>query len=529
MSRLSTAPGIERARPLPPEERCRRPRGRSGERGHVLITATLFLVPLLGLAALAVDAGSWYVEQQRNQRAADAAALAAVPLMPDLARAQTLALQAIQHNGYPDAVLASNQSAFDAADPGSAPTLYVEAEGEKSVRVQFRTNGLVFFGQVFGLQFVSTRSDSTSRYVKSEVMGNPTSALGNGVDGPNPDHYWLNILPESHSRNAGDLVSAQLGRNNTANPNYDAQGYLYRIDVPDTGTTTSWRLQVRPSCYRQNQGQAVYSLYYPDSTEADGYDNVSVANLAITDTFGRERNTGDCDWTAGGDEAQWHTISDVGLYTGSWTFQARHAGGGGRVLYSLRIVDTAGNLCSVTVDPGCPTIAPLNWLGAFTQSEMFGDGSPTAFTDSELYIAEVGSEFAGNTLELLLFDPADGIDAVKIRDPKGNFADFTWDTIDIDVFGYSGGGYYSTDAGPYNQTCDGDSVVTSPNGTDCDPSQPERNWFQDRTVRIHIPIPEDPCGSDCWWKLVYVNSENDSNETTTWRAAILGDPVRLID
>ncbi|MEM7340090.1 MAG: RICIN domain-containing protein [Actinomycetota bacterium] len=639
------------------------------EAGHILISAAMLLIPLIAFASLAIDTGAWYVEHQRNQRAADAAALAGVVWMPDLPAAQSVALDAVRRNGYPGAVLTSSLAAFESAAPGDPPLVYVEATGQQSISVRLRTNGLVLFGTVFGVQQVSTRSLADALYVRPEVMGNPTSALGNGVDGPVPDHFWLNILPTTQVRNAGDLISSQQGRGGIPNPNHDPRGYLYVVDVPAGGT---WNLQVRPTCYRQNRGRATYSLYFPDSTSYDAYDNVNAGNRAMTDTFGRERNPDNCEipappaaptsgaiafaanigacvdrdvasgwvqiwdcngaanqtWTidadgrlstggacaqvpagslgngtfvtvggcGGGDEArwsisgstitnrasgrcldlpsgtttngqnlqiwdcvggsnqtwstsvapagpppaptpnwspaadgaQWHTLHNVGTRSGRWTFQAAHGGGSGRVLYSVRIVDAAGNTCTSAANPSCPTIAPLNWQGAFTQSDMFGPGSPASFTDSELWLADVGSEYAGNTLQVLLFDPADGIDAVKIEDPNGAFADFTWDTIDVDEFGYAGGGYYGADAGPYDQRCGGDSVVTSPTAAvACDPTQPERNWFQDRTVRIRIPIPDTPCVTDCWWKLVYVNGTNDSNETTTYRASIIGDPVRL--
>ena len=102
--------------------------------------------------------------------------------------------------------------------------------------------------------------------------------------------------------------------------------------------------------------------------------------------------------------------------------------------------------------------------------------------------------------------------------------ELTWDTIDIDQSGYDGGGYYNTDTRPYDQRCNGDSAVTSPTGSNCNPIQAQRSWFQDRTVRIHVPIPNSPCvGTNCWWKLVYLNNANDSDETTPWQASVIGD------
>jgi uncharacterized membrane protein len=52
------------------------------ERGQVLALCSVFLVVLLGFAAMAVDVGSWYVEKHKLQSAADAAALAGAGHLP---------------------------------------------------------------------------------------------------------------------------------------------------------------------------------------------------------------------------------------------------------------------------------------------------------------------------------------------------------------------------------------------------------------------------------------------------------------
>src|SRR5712691_2208775 len=61
-----------------PQPRCGRPgAGRMrGERGQVVIIVVVFLLALLGLGALTVDAGSWFRDDRRLQTGSDAAALA---------------------------------------------------------------------------------------------------------------------------------------------------------------------------------------------------------------------------------------------------------------------------------------------------------------------------------------------------------------------------------------------------------------------------------------------------------------------
>ena len=46
------------------------------ERGQTLVIITVFMMSLLGMAAMAIDVGSWYQDRRHLQSDADAAALA---------------------------------------------------------------------------------------------------------------------------------------------------------------------------------------------------------------------------------------------------------------------------------------------------------------------------------------------------------------------------------------------------------------------------------------------------------------------
>jgi len=69
---------------------------RSSEDGFAVPTTVVLLIPLLLFAALATDIGSWFVEGQRVQRAADAGALAGVVWLPDEPKAAQVALQHVE-------------------------------------------------------------------------------------------------------------------------------------------------------------------------------------------------------------------------------------------------------------------------------------------------------------------------------------------------------------------------------------------------------------------------------------------------
>ena len=80
----------------------------------VALLASTILVPL---AALSVDVARWYVEIERVQNAADAAAMAGVTFLPDdFDKAEEAAKAVAARNGYPDSG-ASSVSVTTGAKP----------------------------------------------------------------------------------------------------------------------------------------------------------------------------------------------------------------------------------------------------------------------------------------------------------------------------------------------------------------------------------------------------------------------------
>jgi hypothetical protein len=70
------------------------------DRGQATVLTLVFLVVLLGMAALVLDLGSWYRSDRATQSAADAAALAGAQVLPsDPGGASALAMQYSTENG----------------------------------------------------------------------------------------------------------------------------------------------------------------------------------------------------------------------------------------------------------------------------------------------------------------------------------------------------------------------------------------------------------------------------------------------
>ncbi len=98
-------------RPLRTQLTRRRP-----ARGQVMIIFGLILLVLIAITGLAIDAGVSYVDQNAEERAAAAAALAGVPYMPggcspscSTGTAGVAALATAARNGFPNGALVNGQ------------------------------------------------------------------------------------------------------------------------------------------------------------------------------------------------------------------------------------------------------------------------------------------------------------------------------------------------------------------------------------------------------------------------------------
>src|SRR3990172_4760299 len=106
------------------------------EKGQVTTLAAVFMLSVLGLGALVVDAGAWFQTHRAAQAAADAAALAGAQALPeDPAGARALALAYANENGG-----------------GLAPGDVTVAPLAESLRVQVDRQAPTFFSRVLGFE-----------------------------------------------------------------------------------------------------------------------------------------------------------------------------------------------------------------------------------------------------------------------------------------------------------------------------------------------------------------------------------------
>jgi Flp pilus assembly protein TadG len=123
----------------------------NNERGQSMVLTVVFLVVLLGIAAMVVDAGSWYRAHRAAQSTADAAALAGAQALPDTARANSLA------NEY-----AAKNNDTGGASPAQI-TFSQQGYETDTIKVTITRPSPGFFSKVLGIKSVSVTGRATAR------------------------------------------------------------------------------------------------------------------------------------------------------------------------------------------------------------------------------------------------------------------------------------------------------------------------------------------------------------------------------
>ena len=224
---------IDHHRGLPSSPGHRRGR-RPGEPGYVMVMFALLLVPLLLMAGLAVDVGHWYSRTSDMRRAADAAALAGVVWLPDVAAARTAALEAAARNGFV---------------PSSTVTISVTKSDQSDRRLQVtirdKAVGSFFYSSLGGKSQDFTRT-SFAEYILAVPMGSPRNFFGTGTllqnytaTGITPEFLYQSVNPYCTDKVNGDRY--QSGYSNgltsgncagTTNDEYRTSGYSMYIEAP---------------------------------------------------------------------------------------------------------------------------------------------------------------------------------------------------------------------------------------------------------------------------------------------------------
>ncbi|MEZ5092192.1 pilus assembly protein TadG-related protein [Nocardioides sp.] len=283
---------MNRLRRLSLSDLVRRPRD---ERGYAaMLVAALAATILLPLSAMSVDVSRWYVEIERVQAAADAAAMAGVTYMPnDFSSAQSTALAVAARNGYPN----SGGTTVTAA-VGPKPTQLVV-----TVKTTIKNSLASSFNKKWA---VITRS-ATADYNGPAPMGSPCNTFGNepagtNLNGPvgsqlvvpaggaqcstNPK-FWGSVHGPWVYKTQGDQIMTRYckgyesgcsGGSPQKNDEFEPNGYFYVVRVGAAAVGSPVTLQIYDPAYAPAEsnctgvsgtGPSSSTSYYNDYTNTD--------------------------------------------------------------------------------------------------------------------------------------------------------------------------------------------------------------------------------------------------------------------
>ena len=538
----------ERRAASSPESQSESERSRNHEGGYTVVMTSLLLIPLLIFAAFATDVGSWYIKADQAQHGADAAALAGAVWMPDIDKATAVALDVAARNGFRDQRRPNSDGLAS-----NATVSVVEEAGD--LRVDIETKAPSYLGSVV-LDNVSLHRRAKAAALKPVRMGNPSNAIGTGnlsVDelGLGADGVWLAINAYCMDHETGDpfnvgfygsrFTSRKAKRSSCpnsnlgANPTYNPDGYTFVVDVPPGAGQVDLQVFEPGVCRDSNQGDQLFSANDkfdgPGSNAPrlnlrvfrnDGTQDQHEDNLGRAPVFEHLYRSNDC---TGGDGAggRWYPIYSIpggAANEGRWYIQADSRATdtvGYSNNFSLR-AQPAGRqqLCTSATLSTCPRIYALDWLSVYRPD--FG-GSAFAGVPSEFFLAEIDSGHAGDTMQVKLFDPGEGMNHIEFINPDGESVDFEFRLANctVGLLCNSPTRWPETEL-TGNDRCGGEACLRVSNSR-----------FQDQWIVVETKVPGDyRCGNDCWWRVRYTpETGRPVIDRSTWSVQMLGGPVYL--
>ena len=487
-------------------------KARREDRGAALAIVATSLFLLVGVAAISADLAWYYLNASRVQRTADAAALAGVVYLPHQpGTANSTAIDIANRNGYDTT----------AADITVTPNPI----GANQLQVRVTHDVDTFFAKVLGWDSMTISRSAVAEFIPPLKLGSPDHQFGNNCDPDQPGcppqdaNFWANIHGKWTRRSMGDAYSSwctNASDNPGCNQNPIARttGYLYGIESgsPFTiefndlafhntsgGNPTgdyirtgdrgceAWGPSTSPDC----GPTMVVTLYAPDPTPLDVSDNTvlctatipPIAQVPETDPYSFEPPDGQACWSQSG--------------PGIFVLQVRHLDPG-------NTTDRAGlNRYAVRSTPGSNLFA----LGDFSIYNNFS-GSTTSF-----HLAEVPTYYHGKTFVVELFDPGESSQngTLQVVGP------------DLNVFDDGECRIYSRNTPANNWALQ----QTIPAGSPCQELVTPQE-YNDRWLKFEMDLSPTYSCVTCWWKMNYVYT-SPVNDTTTWRAYMIGNPIHIID
>jgi Flp pilus assembly protein TadG len=550
-----------------------RPRAHD-ESGAVAVLVGILLPVLLAFVGMAVDLGHWYLTANREQKAADAAALAGAVYLPgDPAKAKAVAVDYARQNGF-------------AADVDTVVTPAQEVNPAQ-LRVTIRHTVDNFFIPVIGIARTTVTRSGVAEYQGPVPMGSPANSYGNETVGAgdarwsntytsssNQPGFWANVAGPRSTKGNGDAFQAAMcggqdGCAGSTNSDYSPNGYFYSVTVPTAGTLD---IQVFDPAFVNVDDHC--------GTNLDGA--TGARNGFVTDAATRYAKgdgpfcTGDQLFSGGSDgdgvpptttfvfrsptNTPWDPTSAPVIDTG--TCRPRQYKGFNVNLANALDAPLVGpnpyadlqeefrrwvDVCKVTVStpgtywiqvrtnvaignptgPGNPNLAGGGHNRYAIRAAMVdGAGQPVSTAGIKIEAAQAMGIYANA--------PAGTTQFYLARVPSGS-GGHTLVLSFFDISDASQPGSLSIVAPPDAHTTFRSCVGSGPQTATLPTCTVSANSsFNGRWETVRVPIPDgyacddlDPAG--CWVRINYAYGNGAKvQDTTTWTASLEGDPVRLV-
>lgn len=561
------------------------------QHGYVAALTVILMPVLIALAAFAVDVGQWWVASIRIQKAADAAALAGVVYLPGregtaFSEAQKLATV----NGYQDGVDGAVVAPSLVIDRPTRLQVTISDEvrntfagylGIPTTRIT-RDSVADYAGplpmgspcNVFGNQLMGGTTQLTAPNCSAQAGSFWVNAAGRATNKARGDAYasgWCGsrdpVDPPHYS--IANCVTDQVAAFGN-NEEYIGK-YFFGVEVAAAGTLDlqvydAGHIGVGDKC-RQSPDDVVDAVnpyvenpaeqYIDNETTLTcpgdvNYGSLNGDNAELQTTyrlyepspvpFNPTAGAVICEWTlpgiaqgsngnlrsrlTDGDPAyeqwaaltyrRWSTVCPAAATTGVSGARGPIAVTPG--VYVLE-VDTSvkgggQNRFAIRADLAGPGNGSVSIYGLGRVS--FYNNVPKG--PSQFYLTRLDSSAASRTLRVRFFDLADASDTVTVilRAPDSSSGTGITPEQEFPSCSFSVTGAGNTVATP--SSCTVETVL----------ARTGAQW-----VTADIPLPADyRCNSasqsDCW-STIGLTTEADQNDTTTWTAELLGDPVRLVE
>lgn len=526
------------------------------ERGFAIVYLALSISTILVAAAFAVDVGWWYVRAQHAQRAADAAALAAVVWMPgDFPKATSVARATAKANGFEHGV-------------GSISVLVSTGANERQIAVRIVDSNVTrFFSSVGSQGPVTIGRRAVAQYDLPIPLGSAENQLGGGhggvhtavngfctrrADGDNisSGYYTLNQPTNANITCQTPYDSVSATPPIVKNPGYRASGYTYVVDIPPAVTTGCAVASPPAGCTRTAslvtievhdpktnvappppvqpdqrfnqplptaacpayQATTTFTVFAADDTPLDLRDNPQLSSVS------HGTSTASSLWEP---LAVIPASSRSGQYLVRVKSTADQPCSAWSNAFGLRARVGSGAFTLCSTQPGsplpggyCPQVHGFDMMSlrAFVADSPATCHTPAVATNkcATFYLAEVDPSYAGRKMVISLFDTDEGALRIRILGPDGNKVGFTWKTADS---GPAAGGTITSS--------DGGLAVRS--GT--------TDLFNDRRLELAVDLPDATTLSlnGGWFKVEYeVSATSNVTDRTTWGVGVRGAPVHLV-